>query len=905
MANTTITQLPVAISLDGSEKIEIVQNGTSKQATTLQVGTLNIYLPIPNNELLGNVSGGTAPATGVTLTEFLDATTSSTQGSILYRDATGWTALGPGTSGFVLATGGPAANPSWTSVGVGSVTSISAGTNITASPDPITSIGTISVVASPSFTDVTITNDLTFNTAGSRILGDFSNATFSDRLSFQTTTANSTTGIYALPSGSATAASWQATNASDPTNASKILIATNASVDVQLVSGKNGSGSYLPLAFYTNNTGRFVMNTAGAFGIGPTASADYGLSGQAFISGGVAAQPTWGTLSVGGGGTGATTFTQYGVIYGNLTGALGVTAAGTTGQFLVGNTGAAPTWSSTLPSSLAVTDLSFGTTGLTPSTSTTGSITVAGTLVAANGGTGQSSYAVGDILYAATSSTLAKLADVAVGSVLVSGGVGVAPAWSNAPNIDGTLTANYLIADGATSGTRNQGAFAYGTVSYSDTNILASFQSSVDSYNEIIIQNTNSGTSASTNFIVANDLGTSSTYFGEFGMNSSNFSGTGSFGTPNNIYLAATSADLVLATVTANAIRFAVNNGATDAMSINSSSVTNIQSLTLSTALGPTYGGTGLSSYTVGDLIYASASNTLSKLADVAVGSVLVSGGIATAPSYSSSPTISTSVTTPVIIGGTAAGSTLTLQSTSGVGTTDQVIIDVGNNGSVTAATFASTGAFLTMGAGTTAIAPLKLTSGTNLTTAAAGAVEYDGTNYYATATTVAGRGIIPVIQHFKLTASGSAIGAAIADFFGTGSGTSLETNSYYELEADLFFTKTTAGTVTFTLTFSNAPQSASAYYVGTPVGGVGTVGNAVTAAVINSTSTAVAMPATGSLTTAVNHEYKIKAVFRANASTGGTLNVRITSSAGTVTPLILSNYKVTKIPATNTGAFA
>ena len=54
---------------------------------------------------------------------------------------------------------------------------------------------------------------------------------------------------------------------------------------------------------------------------------------------------------------------------------------------------------------------------------------VTGTLAAANGGTGQSSYAVGDILYASTSTALSKLADVAVGNALIAGGVGVAPAW--------------------------------------------------------------------------------------------------------------------------------------------------------------------------------------------------------------------------------------------------------------------------------------------------------------------------------------------------------------------------------------------------------------------------------------------------------------------------------------------
>jgi len=57
------------------------------------------------------------------------------------------------------------------------------------------------------------------------------------------------------------------------------------------------------------------------------------------------------------------------------------------------------------------------------------SAAVVGTLAAANGGTGQSSYAIGDILYASTSTALSKLADVAVGNALISGGVGVAPAW--------------------------------------------------------------------------------------------------------------------------------------------------------------------------------------------------------------------------------------------------------------------------------------------------------------------------------------------------------------------------------------------------------------------------------------------------------------------------------------------
>ena len=51
------------------------------------------------------------------------------------------------------------------------------------------------------------------------------------------------------------------------------------------------------------------------------------------------------------------------------------------------------------------------------------------TILATKGGTGQTSYAVGDLLYASTTTLLSKLADVATGNALISGGVGVAPSY--------------------------------------------------------------------------------------------------------------------------------------------------------------------------------------------------------------------------------------------------------------------------------------------------------------------------------------------------------------------------------------------------------------------------------------------------------------------------------------------
>jgi hypothetical protein len=191
--------------------------------------------------------------------------------------------------------------------------------------------------------------NLTFTGTGSRILGDFTNATVTSRLALQTSTTNGATGIYALPNGSSTAASWQATNSADPTNAAKVLIATNGSTDVQLVSGVNGSGTYLPLALYNGGLGRFVIGTSGQFGIGPTATVNYGTTGQLLTSGGPSAAPTWtnspvylidylvvaggGGGAAGGGGaggyisvTGATAFSS--IAYTITVGAAGTAGAG-------------------------------------------------------------------------------------------------------------------------------------------------------------------------------------------------------------------------------------------------------------------------------------------------------------------------------------------------------------------------------------------------------------------------------------------------------------------------------------------------------------------------------------------------------------------------------------------------
>ena len=146
-----------------------------------------------------------------------------------------------------------------------------------------------------------------------------------------------------------------------------------------------------------------------------------------------------GTLNPTSGGTGLAAYAAGDLLYASATNVLARLPIGSNGQILSLVAGL-PAWVN--DSAVSVSSFSGGTTGLTPNTPTTGAIVLAGTLIAANGGTGIASYAVGDILYANTTTTLAKLADVATGNALISGGLTTAPSWGKiglTTHVSGTL----------------------------------------------------------------------------------------------------------------------------------------------------------------------------------------------------------------------------------------------------------------------------------------------------------------------------------------------------------------------------------------------------------------------------------------------------------------------------------
>lgn len=79
-------------------------------------------------------------------------------------------------------------------------------------------------------------------------------------------------------------------------------------------------------------------------------------------------------------------------------------------------------------------------------------LTASAIISAAQGGTGITSYTAGDLVYASDATTLAKRSAVATGNALISGGVGVAPAWGKVgltTHVSGTLP----VANGGTGAT--------------------------------------------------------------------------------------------------------------------------------------------------------------------------------------------------------------------------------------------------------------------------------------------------------------------------------------------------------------------------------------------------------------------------------------------------------------------
>jgi len=130
---------------------------------------------------------------------------------------------------------------------------------------------------------------------------------------------------------------------------------------------------------------------------------------------------------------------------------LSYSSVGTAGQVLISGGSGSPTWSSAGTGSVTSVAVSGGTTGLTTSggpVTTSGTITIAGTLATANGGTGGTATPTAGTIPYGTGTALGYSAAGTSGQVLTSGGAG-APTWTT---VTGTGTVTSVDVSGGTTG---------------------------------------------------------------------------------------------------------------------------------------------------------------------------------------------------------------------------------------------------------------------------------------------------------------------------------------------------------------------------------------------------------------------------------------------------------------------
>jgi len=282
------------------------------------------------------------------------------------------------------------------------------------------------------------------------------------------------------------------------------------------------------------------------------------------------------------------------LVYQSSSGSTTFLTAGSNGQYLTLASGV-PSWTNLS----TVSSFSAGTTGLTPNTATTGAVTLAGTLAVANGGTGVTSSS------GASSVVLRDTNANATANIFYAGFTNTSAAGTTTTLL-ASSTPNWVV-----TGSGGQ-TFKLPDATTLSAGIIYTFNNNQTS--GAITINNNSGTlivSVPSGGFVTLTLLTNSVAAGTWDYH---------YGAPSN------------ASWSTNTLNWA-------------GSITN--TTWNGVAIGATYGGTGQTTYATGDILYASATNTLSKLSAGTNGYVLtLAGGVPTWASTASSTTITDDTST-------------------------------------------------------------------------------------------------------------------------------------------------------------------------------------------------------------------------------------------------------------------
>jgi hypothetical protein len=323
-AANTAAQGNTAISFSG------VGNLTGSVSGTAGGGISSNTLNVVNNPTFSGLITGNGGLATTALSASSTVTFSSLSTGLLQTDASGFVSSSSVSRNSSLLTG-------QTSVANG-------GTGATTAAGARTNLGAAASGANSDITSLTNTTSLK-NASGALAVGDTAQA-----LTLQ---GNASTIISATNAGSTTTISFVAPT----TNVTyRFATAATGTYDICTTAGNCSSvaggvtttgGTDGTIALFTGSQtiGNSIISQASTtVTVAGTLSATTLQGSGASITNLNGTNIASGTVGVSVGGTGRNSFTANGVVYGNGTSALQVTAAGVAGQCLVGNTGSAPTW---------------------------------------------------------------------------------------------------------------------------------------------------------------------------------------------------------------------------------------------------------------------------------------------------------------------------------------------------------------------------------------------------------------------------------------------------------------------------------------------------------------------------------------------------------------------------------
>lgn len=691
-AQVTITQLPAAGPITGTESVPIVQNGQTVQTTTGAIAaspsqtqtflTINSETSLPNSRYLstgtglGLTDGGALSFYRITLNRAAGSLESALTGIVAKDSASSVVARTLQTSGAGLSVSdgnGVSGNPTFSLTGLVASLANTSGAGILALPN---NGSVISRAIAGTANEIDVANG--DGAAGNPTIGIADNPVLPG-----------TSGVV-MPSGNT------ASRPGGPTNGT--------------FRYNSQTGTF---EGYVNNAWGAITVDAGVASV----DASGGTTGMTFTGGPITSTGILtlsGTLNVANGGTGATTLTGY--VKGNGTSAF--TAAATIPSSDVTGLGSMAAQNSNAVSITGGSLSGVAVTSSTVNSSTIGATTPAAgtfTSVAMTSGTVISAPSSGtDIVNKTYADSIASGINFHQSCVYATTAALPSNTYNNGTGgVGATITANAngaLVIDGHTfvsptdlnkrvlikneGTTANNGAYTVTQVGDGSNPFILTRATDFDSAGSGVDQIdagdfflVTAGTAnANTSWVQQTPLpitvGSTGIVFTQFGTPITYSPGTGLTESPAYTFNIATTGVSSGAYGSASSVPAISVNAQGQITSAVNTSIAIAASQVTSGTLAVAQGGTGLSTYTAGDLVYATGSTTLAKLGIGTATHVLTSSG--TAPQYVAQSTLSVgSATTATNLAGGVA-SQIPYQSAAGTtafianGTAGQVLTSAG-----------------------------------------------------------------------------------------------------------------------------------------------------------------------------------------------------------------------------------